>query len=185
MTLYPDVQARAQAEIDAVTDGSSRPPTLADRAALPYVCALVKEVLRCAVVAPQGGMRQLGVDDVYDGYLLPRGAIVLANVWFVSILHILSSDGDHFSYRYILHDPRTYPDPHTFRPERFLGTKPEPDPRWAFGFGRRVCPGRQLADASVFLTIACTLATLRISKAVDKGGAEINPAVDWAGMLVT
>jgi hypothetical protein len=45
-------------------------------------------------------------------------------------------------HRFMMHDPRTYKDPHVFNPSRFLGDNPEPDPRtWVFGFGRRICPG--------------------------------------------
>ena len=54
-----------------------------------------------------------------------------------------------------------------FRPERFLkseGYTPEPDPRLLiFGFGRRICPGRELADASLYLSIAMTLSVFEIA----------------------
>jgi cytochrome P450 len=80
MTQNPEVQARAQAEIDQVT-GGERLPTYDDRERLPYVAALVKEVLRCAAIVPQGGARQIQADDFYEGYLIPKGSIVLANVW--------------------------------------------------------------------------------------------------------
>lgn len=54
-----------------------------------------------------------------------------------------------------------------FKPERFLAQPPPPDPRdYVFGFGRRVCPGKLLADTSVWLTIAKSLATLDIRKPV-------------------
>jgi cytochrome P450 len=53
MMLFPEVQARAQAEIDSVV-GPERLPTLDDRDQLPYVCAMVKEVLRWAPPAPEG-----------------------------------------------------------------------------------------------------------------------------------
>lgn len=53
MTLFPDVQRRAQAEIDAVV-GPDRLPSFADRDSLPYTEALVKEVLRWNVVLPTG-----------------------------------------------------------------------------------------------------------------------------------
>jgi cytochrome P450 len=53
MTLFPDAQKKAQAEIDAVV-GSARLPSFADRHSLPYTEALVKEVLRWHVVTPVG-----------------------------------------------------------------------------------------------------------------------------------
>lgn len=82
MTLYPEVQKRAQAELDAVL-GADRLPTLVDRERLPYVDALVKEVLRWGCVAPQGLPHALRENDVCAGYLIPKGAILVANIWFV------------------------------------------------------------------------------------------------------
>ena len=54
MTLYPDVQRKAQAEIDQIV-GNSRLPNFSDEGTLPYVQAIVKEVLRWHPVAPLGG----------------------------------------------------------------------------------------------------------------------------------
>lgn len=68
------------------------------------------------------------------------------------------------------HDPSIYHDPMDFKPERFLGDKPEQDPRAiSFGFGRRICPGRFLADNTVYLSVAQSLAVLRVGKAVENG----------------
>ena len=61
MTLYPDVQRKAQAEIDQIV-GNSRLPNFSDEATLPYVQAIVKEVLRWHPVAPLGGF--FGVSGV-------------------------------------------------------------------------------------------------------------------------
>jgi cytochrome P450 len=75
--------------------------------------------------------------------------------------------------RAILHDDRLFPDPFTFKPERF--TTPDMDPRvpaavdYAFGFGRRVCPGRWMAHSFVWIVVASVLSTLRIEKAVRDG----------------
>jgi cytochrome P450 len=79
MVLNPTVQARAQEEIDRVVSGV-RLPTLADRAGLPYVEALVSEVLRLGQVAPAVA-RRLHVEDVHEGYFLPRGTFVVGNLW--------------------------------------------------------------------------------------------------------
>jgi len=67
------------------------------------------------------------------------------------------------------HDANVYSDPMAFKPERFLAGPddypPERDPHMlVFGFGRRACPGRTLADSNIFLTIARTLGVFKISK---------------------
>ncbi|PPQ96482.1 hypothetical protein CVT26_010476 [Gymnopilus dilepis] len=73
-------------------------------------------------------------------------------------------------FRKMSHDPAVYSDPFTFKPERFLGPEPEQDPRdLCFGFGRRICPGRELAEASVFINSAMTLASFDITKSVVNG----------------
>jgi len=81
----------------------------------------------------------------------------------------------------MLRDPRTYPNPSEFSPDRYIGAEgkePQQDPRTiCFGFGRRICPGLNLADASVFISCAMSLAVFDISKAVENG-VEITPVVD-------
>ncbi|OGM40178.1 O-methylsterigmatocystin oxidoreductase [Aspergillus bombycis] len=68
-------------------------------------------------------------------------------------------------YRWFTHDPKIYRDPEAFRPERFLGDNPELDPHSiVFGYGRRICPGQFLADATVFLSTAQSLAVLNFSQ---------------------
>jgi len=78
-----------------------------------------------------------------------------------------------FPFRAILHDDRLFPDPFTFKPERFIG--PDVDPRvpaavdYAFGFGRRVCPGRWMAHSFVWIVVASVLSSFRIEKPVRDG----------------
>jgi cytochrome P450 len=55
MVLYPDVQRRAQAEIDSVV-GGDRLPTFEDRASLPYVESVLRETLRWHPVGPLGNL---------------------------------------------------------------------------------------------------------------------------------
>lgn len=104
----------------------------------------------------------------------------------------------HFDYsctscscgRAILHDERRYPQPDRFYPERFLnddGTfnSAAPDPlEAAFGFGRRICPGRFLAMADVWLTVASVLAAFNIKKAVDEYGRTIEPSGEYTPGLI-
>jgi hypothetical protein len=91
--------------------------------------------------------------------------------------------------RFILHDPEVYPDPEKFSPERFLTSdrhKPEPDPRdVSFGFGRRVCPGRYIADTAIFVTMAQTLAAYSVSKPVGIDGKAIEPKVEFTPGFVS
>ncbi|KAL4064159.1 cytochrome P450 [Scleroderma yunnanense] len=154
MTLFPEVQKKAQVEIDSVV-GSDRLPAFSDRKSLPYVDALVKEVFRWHVVVPLGFVHRTTEDDIHDGYYIPKGSWVFPNAWFM------------------LRDPRTYANPSMFDPKRFLprnGIRPERDPRTiCFGFGRRICPGLHLADASLWLMAAMTLAVFDISKFIENG----------------
>ena len=79
-----------------------------------------------------------------------------------------------------MHDPAMFPEPDTFRPERFLETH---DPRLLdfdlpFGFGRRICVGLHLARASLFITVSRILWAFDILPAVDETGREVLPDVN-------
>lgn len=78
----------------------------------------------------------------------------------------------------------------SFKPERFLdsesldGHSPAPDPhRLVFGFGRRACPGRLLADENIYLTVAQCLAVFEISKPVENGQAQDITAAFTSGLI--
>jgi cytochrome P450 len=89
------------------------------------------------------------------------------------------------AFRYILRNPDTYKNPDVFDPERFLGEHPEPDPRRAvFGFGRRVCPGRFLADATLFLSCANVLAAFNVLQSEDEFGNKIVPNIKYTGATI-
>ncbi|KAI0040385.1 cytochrome P450 [Auriscalpium vulgare] len=167
MTVYPEVQRKAQAEIDAVV-GNDRLLTFADRPQLPYVDALISEILRWGTVAPLGVPHTLSKYDIHDGYFIPEGAIVLPNV------------------KGMLHDPDVYPDPWNFKPERFVaeeGKPAEQDPRsCCFGFGRRrslkpsrLLTGLNLADATVWASVAMSLAVFDIQRKVVDGVEVVPP----------
>jgi hypothetical protein len=72
-----------------------------------------------------------------------------------------------------------------FDPTRFLGPIPEQDPSvCVWGFGRRVCAGRLFAETTAFLACATALATLKISKALDKDGIVVEPEVRHIGVNI-
>ncbi|KAJ7196390.1 cytochrome P450 [Mycena pura] len=146
MVLFPDVQRKAQAEIDAVV-GGTRLPVHSDHEKLPYVAAVVTELLRWHAVLPLGVAHAATEDSLVDGYTIPKGATIVANLWNM------------------LNDPETYPSPSTFDPTRHLTHPPQRDPRrTCFGFGRRVCPGQELAEVSLFTSVAMTLAAFDIAR---------------------
>ncbi|KAJ7459915.1 cytochrome P450 [Mycena latifolia] len=158
MAVHPEIQKKAQNEIDAVI-GPHRLPEFKDRPSLPYIEALYREVMRWKPVLPLGVAHATTEDDVYEGYFIPKGATVMSNIWAMT------------------HDESIYPEPDRFNPDRFFradGTLNDDDTVLAFGFGRRVCPGRHLADATVWATIASVLATFTIGKAKDAAGNEID-----------
>ncbi|KAI0776641.1 cytochrome P450 [Trametes elegans] len=172
MGVYPSVQRKAQAELDAVV-GADRLPTYADLARLPYMHALYLEIIRWNPVVPLGVPHAVSEDDSYAGYYIPKGTIVMINQWNM------------------LHDPEVYEDPFMFNPDRFLpkpdGRGPELDPRKiAFGFGRRICPGIHLAEPSVLLVAAMILSVFDITEPRTEAGDTITPdTVEYTGGTIS
>lgn len=82
MALFPDVQLKAQNELDTVV-GRNQLPGFKDRENLPYINALVKEVLRWHPVVPMNVAHASNQDDICEGYLIPKGSSILANLWCV------------------------------------------------------------------------------------------------------
>jgi cytochrome P450 len=80
-------------------------------------------------------------------------------------------------------DPTIYKDPDEFMPERFLSSQAagmsNKESTLPFGFGRRICPGRHMADSSLFLYMACTLSTFNITKATGVDGCPVEPEVEF------
>ncbi|KAJ6508851.1 cytochrome P450 [Mycena sanguinolenta] len=173
---------KAQTEIYTVV-GSNRLPEFEDRASLPYVEALYREVLRWKPVAPIGMAHASTEDDIYNGYFIPKdmliawlGTAVIGNIWAMT------------------RDQSIYHEPERFDPDRFFtvdGKLKEDNTMLAFGcglahvqkiqlvtnvlfsFGRRICPGRHIANATVWTTIVSVLSAFNIAKAKDVTGKEI------------
>ncbi|KAH9917066.1 cytochrome P450 [Fomitopsis serialis] len=173
MVQYPEVLKKAQLELTCVV-GDSRLPDFRDRASLPYLECIIREVYRwCPAITACNNWQNLSIpcsacgaeDDVYGTYYIPKGSMIMANLWA------------------IFRDPEMYPEPDVFKPERFLTIDADEDfklkdpKKMMFGFGRsRICPGRYFADDNVWLAAACIIATLDIGKARNDHGQEITPA---------
>ncbi|KAJ2903706.1 cytochrome p450 [Zalerion maritima] len=150
LTLFPDVQDKIQKELDACLHQGGRPrlPTFDDLPRLPYLCGFVHEVLRLLPLNPVIIPHANTAGDEYKGYRIPARSIILVNAKAINL------------------DPSTYSNPHLFEPERFMSTKDggreEPPPLGNFGFGRRKCPGRELALQGVRVCLAVMLGVLDV-----------------------
>ncbi|XP_061593792.1 cytochrome P450 2J2-like isoform X2 [Cololabis saira] len=141
MIYYPDIQERVQAEIDAVI-GSSRQPSVSDRENLPYTNAVIHEIQRMGNILPLNVAHMTSKDTTLDGYLVPKGTMVLPT---------LDS---------VLHDESMWETPHTFNPQHFLDQDGKFRKREAFlpfSAGKRVCLGEQLARMELFLFFTALL----------------------------
>ncbi|KAL3473182.1 cytochrome P450, partial [Aspergillus californicus] len=157
MCAFPDVQQKAHAEITAAVEGD-RMPDFSDEPNLPYCRALVDECLRWRTVTILGGIPHAPIqDDVYRGYTIPKGTWIAGNMWSIH------------------RNPRDFPDPDQFRPERFLDDRrpfPTKKGHSAFGWGRRQCSGQPLAEQGLFLTFSRLLWAFEMRPALDSTGKE-------------
>ncbi|KAF5372223.1 hypothetical protein D9758_005009 [Tetrapyrgos nigripes] len=168
MILFPEVQTRAQEELDKVV-GRSRLPSFADLKHLPYIHAIVKEVLRWRTPLPMGVPHVTSEDDYYDGYYIPKGTICVPDTSSLN------------------HDPDVYgPDAQEFRPERHIDENGQlkdgllglSEGHSTYGFGQRICVGRHVANNSLFITIATILWTIRLEGVKDSDGNVVLPDVN-------
>ncbi|KAG8810764.1 hypothetical protein FS842_003152 [Serendipita sp. 407] len=150
MLTYPEVQKKVHEELDQVA-GKGVIPSVGDISSLKYLDAVWKETLRLIPPIPTGVPHTNAVDDIWRGVLIPKGTVVVPNMSFM------------------LRDPRLWGnDADEFKPERFI---PKHNPRWnelpdvhsiAFGFGRRVCPGRYMAERSWLMLSASVMAAYKV-----------------------
>ncbi|XP_076949682.1 cytochrome P450 78A5-like [Bidens hawaiensis] len=140
MVLHPDIQARAQSEIDRVV-GLGQPISDTDLPNLPYLNAIVKETLRVHPPGPLLSWARFAIHDTQVGpHMIPAGTTAMVNMWAIT------------------HDETIWADPERFDPDRFMDEEVlimGSDLRLApFGAGRRVCPGKAMGLAAVQLWLA-------------------------------
>ncbi|XP_034255752.1 methyl farnesoate epoxidase-like [Thrips palmi] len=136
----PDVQRRAQEELDRVV-GRGRQPSLQDRPRLNYLEAVLKEAQRLANVAPVGVPHRAMQNATIMGHTVPKDTTVLASLWSVHM------------------DREYWGDPERFRPERFLDDAGLKSAEYLlpFGLGKRRCLGEKLARSNLFMFLAFLL----------------------------
>lgn len=172
MTLFPNEFSLLHQEIDSVV-GLGRIPVFLDMQNLPRVRAVAKEVLRWRPVTAGGFPHMLVKNDIYK---MPNGESVFLEAG--TCVHPV---------QWAIHrEEKLYPDPESFRPERWL------EPGWptykvpltkfpnlqnfsAFGFGRRICPGLSMAEHSLYILISRIAWSSEISCKKDVQGHHVLP----------
>ncbi|NXD77235.1 CP2J2 protein, partial [Halcyon senegalensis] len=134
VALYPEIQARVQAEIDAII-GQGRQPALEDRNNMPYTNATIHEVQRIGSIIPFNVPRLTTKDTVLGGFHIPKGTILLTNLTSV------------------MFDKNEWETPDTFNPGHFLkdGQFWKRESFLPFSIGKRACLGEVLARSELFL----------------------------------
>lgn len=172
MVHHPEWMSKIQQEVDEVV-GTSRLPEFEDMPSLPTVRAVIKETMRWRPVTAGGLPHQLVKDDVYNGFFLPAGTNIHPNQWAIH------------------REPSLYPDPEVFNPDRWLDPSfptfkepltvhPNIQNYSCFGFGRRICPGQNIAERSLNILVARIAWACDISKAKDEHGNYVDvPLYDY------
>ncbi|OJJ07635.1 hypothetical protein ASPVEDRAFT_88875 [Aspergillus versicolor CBS 583.65] len=144
MLQYPDVQRKARAAIEA--EVGDRLPEFTDLARIPYIRCVMKELWRWRPPVALGHPHVTTSDIIYNGQRIPKGARLHLNAWAIS------------------HDPKRHEDPDRFWPERYADdhtttmqsiNSPDVTKRdhFAFGAGRRICPGYHVAERSLAIAM--------------------------------
>ncbi|KAM0753441.1 cytochrome P450 [Meredithblackwellia eburnea MCA 4105] len=161
-TCFPETTKMIQKQIDKVV-GRDRLPRFEDQPDLPLVAAFIKEVYRWRPVS-SGGFSHRTTEDVhFRGYFIPKGCSIVGNHWSIS------------------RDPQVFPDPENFRIERWFENEDVASAQFRtdinhvqYGFGRRVCAGKNVADRSLYINCAMLLWAFDFNKKRDAHGNEIN-----------
>ena len=146
MALHPEVQEKCQKEIDEVL--GSKSPTIEDINELTYVMATIMEIQRYSVIA-QGSLPHYLQEDIdFRGYKFKKGTLFICNL------------------EKFLNDPKEFPEPRQFKPERFIDEKGKirkSEYFVPFGIGKRICMGESLAKNELFIFFVRILQTIDVS----------------------
>ncbi|KAF2154543.1 cytochrome P450 [Myriangium duriaei CBS 260.36] len=176
MIHHPLVQQKAQEEIDTVLEGKA--PTLSDMPKLPYLRAVICEVMRWKPNVPTGVAHEVEADQEYNGCFIEKGTRILP-------LDIA-----------FLRNPVKYPDPENFRPERWVEkgwpTYQEPLTQYpnvrtltSFGWGHRQCLGMSVTQDELFVACGNVLWGFNLKKKIDpKTGLELDAPLDKSNSLL-
>ncbi|KIJ60560.1 hypothetical protein HYDPIDRAFT_117096 [Hydnomerulius pinastri MD-312] len=144
---FPEVQEVVQAEIDSIV-GRDEPPSFDNWCSLIKLHAFILEALRWRPVNPLGVPHRVAKDVIWNGYCIPANAIISGNHWCVS------------------RDPEVFPDPENFDINRWIDDNGNLNDlkAYSFGFGRRICPGLNLANRAMFIAVATIMWSFKIKE---------------------
>ncbi|XP_074088738.1 cytochrome P450 2E1 [Macrotis lagotis] len=164
---YPEVEAKLHEEIDQVI-GPERLPSMKDKVNMPYMDAVVHEILRYINLVPSNLPHVMNQDIQFRGYSIPKGTTVYPT---------LSS---------IMLDKEEFPNPKQFDPGHFLnenGKFKYSDYFKAFSAGKRVCVGEGLARMELFLFLIVILQHFKLQPLVSPEKVDITPATIGFGTI--
>jgi cytochrome P450 len=169
MARFPDVARRCRDDVDSVV--GNRDPVASDVDKLPNLVATIKETLRLYPPAIGVFLRQATRDLVIGGYDVPRRSLIILSTYVTQ------------------RDPRWFPEPERFDPERFLAPRAEEIPSGAyfpFGGGPRVCIGQSFAMTEMVLVTAILLQGCKVSvvPGADAPGFDVKMALRPRGKLM-
>ncbi|KAL7640132.1 UNVERIFIED_CONTAM: hypothetical protein RMT77_009546 [Armadillidium vulgare] len=153
LASFPEVQTKLQKEIDEVIPKGTL-ISLEHKSRLPYTEAFLAEVLRYSSLAAFGAFHSVSTDTKFSGYTIPKGSVVAP--MYASV---------HF-------DPKYFPSPNEFKPERFLSSEGKfENPKegfFPFGNGKRQCLGESLARMQLFIFLVTMVQELHFSPPPNK-----------------
>jgi len=176
MVHHPEWQRKCQEEIDTVCRGL--PPTIADMPNLPILRACIKETMRWKPTVPTGVAHEAEADDWFRGYFIPKGTRILPLDWA------------------FLRNPTKYPDPDSYRPERWLEdswpTFQAPLTKYptivgmsSFGWGQRQCLGMSITRDETVTGCGALMWAFNLKRKVNPAtGNEIEVPLDKSNSLL-
>ena len=149
-----DIQQKALEEIRKVYKEDEPLCDANDDQSIPYIVALVRELLRYYTVLRLSLPRATVKDIIYQGKKIPSGSVVFLNAWGCNM------------------DDEVWKDPEVFRVERWLE---QPDaPLFTYGLGYRMCAGSLLANREMYTIYLRMLSSFKIEDVETLHGGKVD-----------